>query len=86
MPQLTMHAGMSVQVVEVYKQQFRIGQRTLLDVLNAENEQFAARGAVVSGLYAVSSGEARVLAGAGKLLEALGVALPPEAKTEGGAR
>ena len=86
MPQLAMHAGMSVQVVEAYKQQFRIGQRTLLDVLNAENEQFAARGNVLAGLYAVSSGEARVLAGAGKLLGALGVALPPEAKTEEGAR
>jgi adhesin transport system outer membrane protein len=80
MPQLAMHAGMSVQVVEAYRQQFRIGQRTLLDVLNAENEQFSARSNVLAGLYAVSAGEARVLAGAGKLLETLGVPLPEEAK------
>ena len=86
MPQLAMHAGMSVQVVEAYKQQFRIGQRTLLDVLNAENEQFSARGNVLTGLYAVSAGEAKVLAGVGKLLETLGVALPPEARPEGDAR
>ena len=53
-------------------------------MLNAEAEQFSARGNVLAGLYAVSSDEARVLAGTGKLLEALGVPLPPDAKVDEG--
>ena len=82
MPQLAVHAGMSVQVVEAYKQQFRIGQRSLLDLLNAENEQFSARGAVLNALYTVTAGEMRVLAGMGKLMATLGVPLPDEARVE----
>jgi outer membrane protein TolC len=33
----------SVQVVNAYAEQFKIGRRSLLDVLNAENELFTAR-------------------------------------------
>lgn len=79
-PQLSAHADLSVQVVEAYRAQFRIGQRSLLDVLNAESEQINARGNVINGLFAVAAGEVRILAGMGKLLESLGVALPEEAK------
>jgi adhesin transport system outer membrane protein len=82
MPQLAVHAGMSVQVVEAYKQQFRIGQRSLLDLLNAENEQFSARGSVLNALYTVTAGEMRVLAGMGMLMATLGVPLPEEARAE----
>ena len=80
MPQLAIHAGLSVQVVEAYRAQFRIGQRSLLDVLNAESEQITARGNVINGLFAIAADEIRILAGMGKLLETLGVALPDEAK------
>ena len=61
--------------------QFSISQRTLLDVLNAENELYAARGNQYAGLYAVTTGELRVLAAMGKLLETFGVdlnATPPD--------
>src|SRR5205085_1087491 len=79
-PQLETHAGISAQVVQAYRQQFSIGQRTLLDVLNAENELYTARGNALNGLLQVSADEVRVLGAMGQLATALGVALPEEAK------
>jgi adhesin transport system outer membrane protein len=85
LPQLQRYAAASAQVVDAYRLQFSIGQRTLLDVLNAENESFAARSSEYTGSYLVTVGELRVLAAMGKLLETLGVridavppALPPQ--------
>jgi adhesin transport system outer membrane protein len=76
MPALESHAGVSVQVVQAYRQQFAIGQRSLLDVLNAENELYTARGNALNGLLGVSADEMRVLATMGKLVVALGIAVP----------
>jgi adhesin transport system outer membrane protein len=75
LPQLQRYAAASAQVVSSYRLQFSIGQRTLLDVLNAENELFAARSSQYTGLHAVTIGELRVLAAMGKLLETLGIDL-----------
>jgi adhesin transport system outer membrane protein len=83
-PQLQIHAGMSAQVVNAYRQQFSIGQRTLLDVLNAENELYTARGNALNGLLGVSADEMRVLSTMGQLVAALGITLPEEAKVEDG--
>jgi adhesin transport system outer membrane protein len=85
-PQLQVHAGMSAQVVNAYRQQFSIGQRTLLDVLNAENELYTARGNALNGLLGVSADEMRVLSTMGQLVAALGIKLPDEAKVEDAAR
>lgn len=73
LPQLQRYTAASAQVVISYRLQFSIGQRTLLDVLNAENELFTAKSNQSTGLYAVTGGELRVLAAMGKLLETLGV-------------
>jgi outer membrane protein, adhesin transport system len=70
---LRLHADASAEVVEAYRGQFSIGQRSLLDVLNAENESFAARSNYVSGDFAVSVGAYRLLAAMGRMLEHLGV-------------
>lgn len=75
LPQLQRYATASAQVVGSYRLQFSIGQRTLLDVLNAENELFAARSSQYTAVYSVAVGELRVLATMGKLLETLGVDL-----------
>ncbi len=73
LPQLQRYAAASAQVVSAYRKQFSIGQRTLLDVLNAENELYSARSSRDTGAHAVTLGELRVLAAMGKLLETLGV-------------
>ena len=83
MPQLQRYAAASAQVVTSYRLQFSIGQRSLLDVLNAENELFSARSSQFTGAYAVTVGELRVLAAMGRLLDSLGVEVetPPRTLT-----
>jgi len=76
LPDLERHAELSVQVVEAYRAQFGIGQRSLLDVLNAEAELYNARGDALNGQVAVTADEIRVLAGVGTLVSALGVPSP----------
>jgi outer membrane protein, adhesin transport system len=63
---------------EGYVQQYELGQRTLIDILDIQNEMFISRTNMVtedfSGRYSVF----RVLAGMGRLLPALGIAGPIE--------
>lgn len=82
LPQLERYAQASADVAEAYRLQFQLGQRTLLDVLNAENERYGARGNLVAGRAAVWAGEARVLAGLGRLLDTLAVPAPGAATAE----
>ena len=58
---------------EAYRKQFDIGQRTLLDLLDTENEYFQARRAYVNASFEHAIAHARTLAGMGKLLDALQV-------------
>ena len=58
---------------EAYRQQFDIGQRTLLDLLDTENEYFQARRAYVNASYDHAIAHARTLAGMGNLLSTLQV-------------
>lgn len=69
-----------------YGRQFRIGQRSLLDLLNAENEYFSARNAYVTGQYTELASQYRILAGTGLLLATLNVAPPGEALLQTGLR
>ncbi|CTQ59090.1 Outer membrane efflux protein BepC precursor [Roseibium album] len=67
------------QVVEGYRQEYDIGQRTLLDVLNAENALFNSEIELISvrAVYAFSTYQLR--ATSGDLLAYLNVSPPPEA-------
>jgi adhesin transport system outer membrane protein len=76
---LRTYADASAEVIEAYRSQFRIGQRSLLDVLNAENENFGARSNMLTSSYAVDTGVYRLLAAMGRMLEHLG--LKPAAKS-----
>ena len=58
---------------EAYRKQYDIGQRTLLDLLDTENEYFQARRAYVNASYEHAIAYARTLAGMGRLLPALQV-------------
>ena len=58
---------------EAYRQQFDIGQRTLLDLLDSQNEFFEASRAYINARYNQVSAQARTLAGMGQLLSAMGV-------------
>jgi adhesin transport system outer membrane protein len=60
-----------------HTKQFKIGQRTLLDVLDPEKDLFTARIDYVNGLHDINFSVYRIPAGNGKLLWALPV--PEEA-------
>lgn len=76
-----MHVDASRQALESYRKQFNIGQRTLLDLLDQENEVFQANINYVNGQNDVTLAAYRILAGTGKLLWALDVPLPVSANT-----
>jgi len=56
-----------------YQQQFEIGQRTLLDLLDSENEYFEASRAYANARYDVALADARTLAAMGQLMQTLDV-------------
>ncbi len=58
---------------EAYRQQFDIGQRTLLDLLDSQNEYFEATRAYINAHYNQVTAQARTLSGMGRLVTALGV-------------
>ncbi|KAF1077296.1 TolC family protein [Halodesulfovibrio sp. MK-HDV] len=65
--------GFNVETRDVYAQQFTVGQRTLLDVLDAENELFVTRGRLVSAKVNVLIASYRLLALGGGLVPSFGL-------------
>jgi adhesin transport system outer membrane protein len=63
---------------QAYRQQFEIGQRTLLDLLNTQNEYFEANRAYISARYNHIMAQARALAAMGRLTGTLGVTRPDQ--------
>lgn len=66
-------------LVRSYADQFAIGQRSLVDLLDAQNARVNAEIAVWTAEAAVQLAEYRILAATGQLLPALGIAPPPQA-------
>ena len=59
------------ETLSAYQDQFRVGRRSLLDVLNAETELFTAKSNLVSGRYSQVIAAYQVLAAKGQLIETL---------------
>lgn len=72
------HVEYSYETVKAYKQQFTLGQRTLLDVLNTENELFEARKSLIGTQYDELYAQYRILNAEGTLLDSLKVPKPAE--------
>lgn len=68
---LAAHRDASGSVIEAYRQQFDIGRRTLLDVLDSENEAYQAQRAYVASEYDQQVAELRTLQSMGVLLSTL---------------
>lgn len=73
LPRLEMHTVSSDRVRTAYKAQFDIGQRTLLDVLDSENEHFQAIRAYTDAIYNRTIASARALSSMGQLLPSLNI-------------
>ncbi len=80
----TEHKNSIENAREAYRKQFDIGQRTLLDLLDTENEYFQARRALANVEYDIQTAYARTYAGQGELLNKIGAARGdlPEYKRE----
>ncbi|MEY4884103.1 MAG: hypothetical protein RIS34_1957 [Pseudomonadota bacterium] len=68
---LAQHELSTAKAREAYRQQFDIGQRSLLDLLDTENELYQARRALTNAEFDLRLAKARVLATSGTLLSAL---------------
>ncbi|MCB6184461.1 TolC family outer membrane protein [Leeia sp. TBRC 13508] len=68
---LEQHQLSTEKARDAYRKQFDIGQRTLLDLLDTENELFDAKRSLVNAQYDYKLAEARVLASGSKLMPAL---------------
>jgi len=79
---LDQHRLSTEKAREAYRQQFDIGQRTLLDLLDTQNEYFEASRAYTNAQYNEFQAQARTLASMGKLMAALGVSRPDQPSLE----
>ena len=84
LPNLRQHAEFSQLTREAYSKQFTLGQRTLLDLLDTENEFYTAITNHINGQYVELFSRFRLLADLGLLLDAIGVT--PPAESSSGAR
>jgi len=70
---LEAHVKSTEEVLVVYNEQLSLGKRTLLDLLDVQNELLRAKVALVSGRYAERLAEYRVLGAIGQLLDSMGL-------------
>jgi len=79
-PSLDQHRTASNAVLVAYREQFDIGRRSLLDVLDSENEAFQAERAYTNGQYDLQIARLYTLHSMGELLNTLSLsseAIPP---------
>lgn len=69
-------------LIAAYTGQFELGERSLMDILDVQNEIFTARSELLTERYARVYNSYRLLAAMGSLLQALEVAMPDEAVAE----
>jgi len=85
---IKMHVIASKNTESDYIQQFKIGQRTLLDLLDTENELYQARQDFLDAEFAEITAQYRILNAMGLLLDSLRITRPAswqgEQQYEGG--
>jgi adhesin transport system outer membrane protein len=65
-----------------YREQFNVGRRSLLDVLDAQNTRQNVQAQIETARFAKIYAQYRVLAATNRLIEALGVSMPTEAYSD----
>ncbi|WP_325893775.1 TolC family outer membrane protein [Grimontia sp. NTOU-MAR1] len=76
MQYLRQHVEASIETRNAYEDQFKLGQRTLIDVLDSENELFQARREYLTAEYDDLIAQYRLLNATGQLLESLRITTP----------
>ena len=73
---LEQHVMSSEETRNSYKKQFDIGQRSLLDLLDTENEVFSAKNQLAEAQLDRQIAQLRILNGMGQLLQAMAIEVP----------
>ncbi|MGY0218537.1 TolC family outer membrane protein [Endozoicomonadaceae bacterium StTr2] len=68
---LKVHLDSSSATVDAYREQFNIGKRTLLDLLDSENELFQSQRTFITAQYDLAEARFRILAHIGMLLKTM---------------
>ncbi|HEX7760996.1 MAG TPA: TolC family protein [Caulobacteraceae bacterium] len=76
--QLDTQARVSGDLVNSYREQFKVGRRSLLDVLDGQNTRYNAQVLAETARFAELFAEYKILASTGTLLESLGVDRPSD--------
>ncbi len=84
--QFALQADANVEVARSYRDQFQLGRRTLLDVLDAQNELFVSRSNTVNNEFLEMFAVFRLMALKGNLLPSMDVKYPRESKLVSGER
>ncbi|MRI34714.1 hypothetical protein EOPP23_17160 [Endozoicomonas sp. OPT23] len=74
-PFLKEHMDASGKTVALYQQQFNLGRRSLLDLLDSENESFQAQRAYITNKHQLALSRYKVLNAVGQLLDKIGINL-----------
>ena len=81
---LRQHTDVAEKVLKGYRGQFELGRRSLLDLLDAQNELYQSQLARSDGEYTVVLSNYELLFAMGRILEAVGVPIPADpGKTPG---
>ncbi|MBX3709193.1 MAG: TolC family outer membrane protein [Gammaproteobacteria bacterium] len=78
-PLLRAHTKASILTTRAYGSQFQLGKRTILDVLDSQNEYYTSQQSLINERYALLFAKYRILNSMGRLVEHFNVPLPPEA-------
>jgi adhesin transport system outer membrane protein len=73
MPYLKEHVDLSLEVKDLYEQQYNVGKRSLLDMLSSDIEVFTSRKTLIERQYDLIIADYEIIATMGKLLNTLGV-------------
>jgi adhesin transport system outer membrane protein len=76
--QFRQQAEANAMVVQAYKDQFNLDRRTLLDVLDSQNEWFVSRSNAINNGYLEMFAIYRLAALQGQLLPSMKIAYPKE--------
>lgn len=76
--ELSSSVSFNKETRDSYEEQFKVGQRTLLDLLDAENELFTSRGQLISADVNQMRAAFRMLATTGNLMKTLGIKAPEQ--------
>jgi adhesin transport system outer membrane protein len=72
------HVSSSSNTVTAYNDQFGLGKRTLLDLLDVQNETYSAKKSLIEGNYKILVSEFQLLHNMGNLVQAMFIPLPKE--------